>query len=168
MCCRNEQVFIINKQPLLYFFLRLRRCCFSVFFYREIFSLPLSFSLLEAISSVFSLLSFSGWCVCVEVRLFVPCRCCLCCVELVTRFPFVPKQAATVKSADPRPWKMASIIWGPVCSWQFSKLDSSGHWDKSLWGTKDVLLLFHYSSSYSEVWAHRSLVWKFTQCFRFK
>lgn len=54
--------------------------------------------------------------------------------------PFVPKQAATVISADPRPWKMASIIWGPVCSWQFGKLDSSGHWDKSLWGTKDVLL----------------------------
>lgn len=121
---------------LHFFFLEtVRMFSFSIFYWK-IFSLALSFCPMEAIS----LLSSLGCCVCVGVWLFVPCRCCLCCVGPVTCFPLFPKQAATVEVADSRPWKMASIIWEPVCGWQFGKLDSSGHQNKSLWGTKDVLL----------------------------
>lgn len=147
-----------NKQ-LLYFFLRLHGCCLSIFFYREIFSLPLSFSPLEAISSVLSLLSFPGWCVCVEVRLFVLCRCCLCCVGLVARIPLFPNkpQQSNPQIQDLEKWPQSfedrcavdsSVNYTPVAT-------EINHYE----GLKtSFCVLFHYSSSYSEVWAHQSLV----------
>lgn len=141
-CCRNNELFLwgINKQLLLYFLLKSAQVfSFSIFLWSDLLS-AFIFQSVGSYFLCFLLLSSPGWCVWVGVWLFVPCRCCLCCVGLVTRFPLFSKQAATVEDADPGPWKMASIIREPVCSWQFGKLDSSGYRDKSLWGTKDVPL----------------------------